>query len=574
VKRRPPRRRATAPRRTVAELTARLAEAEETLRAIGGGGVDALVVQGPGGERVRSLDPAEHSFRVLVETMVEGAATVGEDGRIVFCNRAFARLLRRPLAEVMGTRLRDHVAPHHLPAFDALVAAGGKGEVALRRRDGDPLVPTYLSVAEMRVDEERLLCVVATDLTEQKRSEQVLAAERLARAVIDRAAESIVVCDATGRILRASGSAAELCGASPLWQPFERAFDVRPPQGVAPGTAPGPAARAVAAALRGVTVRGLEGRLVRPDGTAADVQVSAAPIDDALGRLVGCVVTLTDITERRRYEQEREELLGRVEALVAGLQRALDARDEFLSIASHELKTPLTALNLHLEGLLRQAARGGADAVPPAVQERLRVVERQGKRIGQLVNDLLDVTRIRAGRVALRVEEVDLAALVADAVERMRGAAAQAGCELTLAVEGPASGRWDRSRLDQVVVNLLSNALKYGRGRPVAVRVEGGPEEVRLSVADGGIGIAPEDHARIFKRFERAVTTPEYGGLGLGLWIAHEIVRLLGGAIRVESRLGAGARFVVELPTRPAPAAAGPPGASGRGAEVEPPRGA
>jgi PAS domain S-box-containing protein len=544
----------TVVRRRVAELEARLHEAEETLRAIRGGDVDAIVVYGPQGERVFTLRGAEHSYRVLVEAMSEGAATLSVDGTIFYCNRAFAGLVRLPLERLMGSKLVDLVAPADAPTAQALLSrrgSGAKGEVALRAGDGGA-VPVYLSVNEMRVDGDEMLCVVATDLSEQKRNEEIVAAEKLARSVLDQAAEAIVVCDAAGRIIRASQSAHVLAGANPLQARFERAFPVQPlpPEDPDQQSPPRDAAGIALAALEGRTLRGVEARLDRGGAGVFELQVSAAPLPGARGeQAVGCVITLTDISERRRHEEERERLLSRVEALVLRLQDALRGRDEFLSIASHELKTPLTALQLHLDGLLRTGSREGDEPLQAGLRERIEAVKRQGRRLAHLVNDLLDVSRIRSGRLDLTLADVDLAAVAREVVERHRGEAQLAGTDLAISVDGPVLGRWDRSRLDQVITNLLSNALKYGKGKPVAVEVGEAAGRARLAVRDHGIGIAPEDHDRIFHRFERAASGTEFGGMGLGLWIAREIVNRLGGDIRVESALGQGARFLVDLPS-------------------------
>jgi signal transduction histidine kinase len=246
--------------------------------------------------------------------------------------------------------------------------------------------------------------------------------------------------------------------------------------------------------------------------------------------------------------REREELLVQVEALVANLQEAIDTRDEFLSVASHELKTPLAALQLQIDALLPGAARPGQE-LSPRIRDKLDAIQRAGRRVGQLVNDLLDVSRIRAGRMDLKLEPVDLSEVAREAVERFRHEAAHAGSELHLEVSGPLVGAWDRMRLDQVVANLISNAVKYGDGKPVEVAAWWKEGVARLAVADHGIGIPRAQHERIFRRFERAVSSSRaVGGLGLGLWIAREIVTRLGGVIRVESEVGRGSVFTVELP--------------------------
>ncbi|MBN8466786.1 PAS domain S-box protein [Corallococcus exiguus] len=232
-------------------------------------------------------------------------------------------------------------------------------------------------------------------------------------------------------------------------------------------------------------------------------------------------------------------------------QTAIGLRDEFLSIASHELKTPVTSLQLSVQGLTRLARAGAlGTARVEAVTHSLEVIERQAKRMAKLVNTLLDVSRIHAGKLELEFEEVDLAALVRDVAARFAPELATSGTRLQVHADTAMPGVWDRSRLDQIVTNLLSNAIKYGEGRPIEVRVEGDAVVARLEVRDQGIGIPVERHARIFRAFERAVSSRHYGGLGLGLHIVNQLVERLGGSVQVESEAGQGATFTVELPRR------------------------
>jgi signal transduction histidine kinase len=237
--------------------------------------------------------------------------------------------------------------------------------------------------------------------------------------------------------------------------------------------------------------------------------------------------------------------LAEVQAARAEAEQAVAAREEFLSIASHELNTPMNALMLSLGGIL-----GEGDLRPdPATTARLAALaHRQGRRLTRLIQDLLDVTRAERGDFELHLEEVELGALVRDAVAHMRPELVRAGSELSLSLEDDVVGRWDPARIDQVIVNLLSNAAKFGAGEPIAVRVERVGEQARLTVADRGIGIDAEGLTRIFQRFERRVSASHYGGLGLGLYICRRIVEAHGGTIAVRSTLGAGAAFMVELP--------------------------
>lgn len=264
------------------------------------------------------------------------------------------------------------------------------------------------------------------------------------------------------------------------------------------------------------------------------------------GEILGTMGLCAEVTEQVLARRE-------VEALAADLQKALQIRDDFLSVASHELKTPLTSLQLQLQILWRSLPETDAQGQPHPARKRIEATRRPAERLHQLVNNLLDVSRIRAGRLALEHETVDFAALLQDVVARAEADAAGAGCKLILYSSPPVIGRWDRLRLEQIVTNLLSNAIKYGASHPVELAVAQDGVIARLTVRDHGIGIAPEHQARIFQRFERAVSERNYGGFGLGLWICKQIVESLGGDIRVESQPGQGATFTVALPLAPPP---------------------
>lgn len=250
------------------------------------------------------------------------------------------------------------------------------------------------------------------------------------------------------------------------------------------------------------------------------------------------------------------------DALVRELREALRARDEFISVAAHELRTPLCALGLTLESL---SCTPGADGTRSADREEGQVARarRQVDRLGTLVNALLDVSRVVHDRHEVTRERMDLSTVTAAVVERVR---ARTAAVITFSCDGPIDGEWDPIRLEGVVENLLTNAVKFGEGAPVEVSVSCADGAACLVVADRGIGISEEDHGRIFEKFERAVSTRHFGGLGLGLWIARQNVEAHGGTIQVESRPGAGSRFTVRLPlalvarhaAESAPSAAGP----------------
>ncbi len=282
---------------------------------------------------------------------------------------------------------------------------------------------------------------------------------------------------------------------------------------------------------------------IRKDGGFYPVAFTASPIIED-GMAVGTVIELRETTEEKRQRAERERLL-------VELQEAVRLRDEFLSVASHELRTPLTPLSLRLQALERalEAEPGSPQAM--RVGKEVGVMRRQVKRLSDLVNDLLEVSRISTGHLRLQLEEVDLAEVVREVSARFSPEAERAGCRLDVLENGPVVGQWDRLRLEQILSNLLSNALKYGAGKPVHLRVEQEEAAVRLVVRDEGIGIKPEALGRIFNRFERAVSERHYGGLGLGLYVTRRILEVMGGTVKVESTLGQGATFTVELPRQP-----------------------
>ncbi|MBN8229588.1 GAF domain-containing protein [Corallococcus macrosporus] len=275
----------------------------------------------------------------------------------------------------------------------------------------------------------------------------------------------------------------------------------------------------------------------------------------ARGRTLGVITLFTSEPQRTLVAADvtmAEELALRVSValenarLFHDAQAAVRLRDEFLSVASHELKTPLTSLILQ-HNLIGRALENAGTQGP--VTGRLNTAQRQVLRLTALVDNLLDVSRLSLGKLALERAEVDLAQLTRDAVERLEDVFAQARCPLTLELPRTLTGQWDSLRLDQVLVNLLTNAAKYGAGHPVTVRAGvDASDEVWLEVRDEGIGIEADALPRLFGRFERAVSERHYGGMGLGLYISRQIVEALGGRIDVDSQPGQGATFTLRLP--------------------------
>jgi two-component system OmpR family sensor kinase len=235
----------------------------------------------------------------------------------------------------------------------------------------------------------------------------------------------------------------------------------------------------------------------------------------------------------------------------------VQAREDFISIASHELRTPLTPLTLQLDRLRRMLDR--KEVGMPELTKLQASLERQTARLTSLVEILLDITRLRAGPLKLKREKVDLSALARDTVEGLAEQLRVSRNELTVQTDGPIEGQWDRVRIQQAITNLLTNAIKYGEGKPITLTVahDGPGKDVEIVVKDQGPGIRRRDQGRLFKRFERLNTGDgnARGGLGLGLYITRQIVEAHGGTVRLDSRPGAGSTFTCTLPLSSEPSA-------------------
>ncbi|MFP2910392.1 ATP-binding protein, partial [Pyxidicoccus sp. 3LFB2] len=232
-------------------------------------------------------------------------------------------------------------------------------------------------------------------------------------------------------------------------------------------------------------------------------------------------------------------------------REATQAREEFLSIASHELKTPLTSLKLHLQSVEREARRTRPGPESERITRLLHLADRQLNRLREHIDNLLDVSRILTGRMELSFADVELCEVVGDVFTGFNEELTRGRIPIRFEHDGPIHARWDRPRIEQVVANLVGNAIKYGEQKPVRVFARTQEDRVRLVVQDHGSGIAPKDRERIFQVFERAVRGTNISGFGLGLYVTRQIVQAHGGSIQVEDTPGGGTTFVVELPVDP-----------------------
>lgn len=251
--------------------------------------------------------------------------------------------------------------------------------------------------------------------------------------------------------------------------------------------------------------------------------------------------------ERARHEQEI--LLRELNVTQIELQRSLRMRDEFMSLVAHELRTPLNTLFLETQMRRMQLERGNVAAFGPRqMGDMIERDERQIKSMIRLIDDMLDVSRMKSGHLSIRPSRVELMSLLERVVADLSLQASGIGTTLQLLPHGPLYGCWDEFRIEQVIVNLLTNAMRYGDGKPVEVSVEREGDFAAIRVRDEGQGIAEDDIERIFEPFERGVLSSESKGLGLGLYISRQLAVSHGGQLRVASRLGEGSVFTLVLP--------------------------
>jgi PAS domain S-box-containing protein len=520
----------------IGDLLSRLWDAEETIRAIYSGEADAVVVNSPSGPRVYTLEGADHPYRVMVEQMHEGTVTLDPNRLILYSNPQFAALIGAASESVAGSDFENFLAPADANLFAGLIEAAmagnhSSGELHLRGANA-ATIPVRLSVTLLDVAGMQNLCVIASDLREQRRNETILKEERLSRLILEQAAEAIVVIDQQGVIVRRSESANLLARKPVLMEPFDGAFHLTA-SGIRLDTD-----RILTAMRVGEEITGVEAQMAHSGGATSALLVSASPLSSQGNELLGCVITLTDITERKRAE---EALASQAEELA----RSNSDLQQFAYSASHDLREPLRQLAVFTE-LLQSRYQDKLAAEAGLLIEH---AVSSAHRMEGLLKDLLAYTQA-ADAPQGPAAYTDANEVCRKTVATFEAKIAQSGARIdcdplpVLAIH--------EVHLTQLFQNLIGNALKYCGPEPPRVHISAERSDGlwKLTVADNGIGIDPAYKNQVFGIFQRLHGGGKYSGSGIGLAICQKIVQRYGGRIWVESELGRGSRFMFTLPEK------------------------
>lgn len=557
------------------ELKAQLEEANETIEAIRSGQIDALVVNGKNGHQLFTLKSTDQTYRLFIEQMTESAITLDGNYKILYSNSQFAKLLQLPLEKVIGRSFMKFIRPQDLTYTQKIIEQAWKtsvkGELQLLREQGNA-TPVLVSLTTLDLDEGPSMSIIITDLTTLKESQRILELKnkqlensqldiqnlndnlektvnlrtrelefniegrikveeelRLNEArltsILQTMGEGLCILDKEGRITFANTMAQKLFGLTEI-QILERDFfslqqESSSIEGKRLERYQHPIAELMVS-LKSIYDHELLIRTAKEESLYISINASAL-IDDE-GHLDGVVVTFVDVTNRRKIALQK---------------------DEFISVASHELKTPLTSLKASMQLLSRVMEVNKASDTIPKLMEMANV---NLTKVVRLTEDLMNVSKIQHGPLPLNKEEVDLTDLIKEC-----GSQIIDGKPIELRVIGDLLSKVyaDKQKIEQVIINLFNNAIKYApESKTIEVNIESLRGFKKVSVKDFGNGIAEDKLVNLFNRYYQVDPVgKQVSGLGLGLYISSEIVQRHGGEISVESKLGEGSTFSFTLPS-------------------------
>jgi len=535
------------------ELRFQLEEANDTLNAIRTGQVDALIVQSDTGNQLYTLKTADQTYRVFIEKMNEGAVTLNRDGIILYSNSRFAAMVGMPLEKVIGLAFDAFIPPGSAQKYNQLITNGWeeecKEEILLANKQ-QQTTPCLLSCNTLDLDEGTALSLILTDLTIQKEAEKQLKVnnEELAAArnateklndeledtVKNRTADLLisrehfkVLANNIPQMTWTNLATGEVNFYNQRWYEYTGlSMQETKDWGWSAVVHPDDLALTIeryTAALRAGGIFEVENRYKRADGQYRWHLNRAIPLRDEVGKILFWVGTATDI-EDQKVEMER--------------------KDEFIGIASHELKTPLTSLKGYLQLISYKK-----EILPPVIKQYIDKATIALNKLQRLVNDLLDVSKIQAGKLEYAVSTLNMADLIKTCIENAEHIYSSHHFENQTQSAFYVTG--NEERLEQVIMNLINNAVKYSPiSKNIVIKASKHEDMVRVAVTDYGIGLSEGQKERIFERFYRVEDKKHMSsGLGMGLYISQEIINNHYGKIGVESELGKGSTFYFDLPS-------------------------
>lgn len=542
----------------IRDLRQQLEEANETIEAIRTGQIDALVVKDTHGHQLYTLKTADQTYRVFIEKMREGAVTLNPHGVILYSNSRFASMLNLPLAKIIGSYLKNYIETSSREKFETLFEKGWKkeckGEINLSTERGK-LIPVLLSLTSLELDEGIALSVIITDLTDQKNIEKelrennkLLEAAKAFTEQLNNELESRVH-ERTRELLTSREHFKFLADTIPVivwtattdgnydyynrqWYNYTGlSFEESKGKGwqsvIHPEDLPETIVEWQTSIREGVPFK-REDRKRSKGGLYRWHLAHALPFKDTDGKILAWFGVCTDIEDQKKD---------------------MEKKDEFISMASHELKTPVTSLKVFTEILLM-------DAENKANKKELSMLEKMDKQINKLtrlIGDLLDVSKANSGQLNYDYEKTDFNDLVKDSVNILQLTTTH---KLELDLLPTEYVIADKNRLSQVITNLVSNAIKYSpNADKVVIYTEKTKDEIKLCVQDFGIGIPLPEQPKLFSRFFR-VSENTYPGLGLGLYICKEIIKRHSGLMSFKSEAGKGSTFCFSIPFQKTPSLA------------------